>query len=165
MTWADLLILLVCIASGAFGFWRGFAKEALSLVTWLAAIWLAWRFSWLVEPMLGEWLAAPELKLWAARLIVFVVVLVIGGLVAWSVRALIRRTALSSTDRSLGGLFGLARGVLIVGLAVIGMQLAGIDGDPWWQQSKLRPLSDRVADGIRHYAALGSRYLTEREIV
>ena len=53
MTWADYLIIFICLASAAFGFWRGFAKEAVALASWLAAIWLAWRFGALVEPMLG----------------------------------------------------------------------------------------------------------------
>jgi membrane protein required for colicin V production len=164
MSWVDLLIVFILVVSGAFGFWRGFAKEALSLVSWLAAIWLAWRFSWAVEPLLGEWTVAPELRIWAARAIVFVVVLSIGGLVAWSVRALIRHTGLSGTDRTLGGLFGIARGVLIVGLGAIALQLSGLDQDTWWQEAKLRPFSDRIAAGIRYYAELGSRYIEEQEL-
>lgn len=164
MSWVDYFIVFICLASAAFGFWRGFAKEALSLTAWLAAIWLAWRFSWVIEPLLGDWVIAPEAKIWAARAIVFVFVLAIGGLVAWSVRAVIRHTGLSSTDRTLGGLFGFARGVLIVGLAAIGLQFAGLDQDPWWQEAKLRPLSSRIAEGIRYYAQLGSRYLEEQEL-
>jgi membrane protein required for colicin V production len=165
VTWADYLIIFICVASGAFGFWRGFAKEALSLVSWLAAIWLAWRFTWVVEPMLGEWTAAPELKIWAARAIIFIVVLVIGGLVAWFVRALVRHTGLSSTDRTLGGVFGVARGVLIVGLGAIALQLAGLEQNAWWQGAKLKPFSDQVAEGIRYYAELGGRILEEQELV
>jgi len=162
VTWVDFLIIFICIASAGFGFWRGFAKEALALASWLAAIWLAWRFTWLVEPMLGDWVATPELKVWAARAIVFIVVLALGGLLAWLVRALVRHTGLSSTDRTLGGLFGLARGVLLVGLLAIGVQLAGMDQDPWWQGAKLRAFSDRVAAGIRYYAELGSQMLEEQ---
>lgn len=164
MTWADYLIIFICLASGAFGFWRGFAKEALALVSWLAAIWLAWRFAWVVEPMLGEWAAAPELRIWAARAIVFIVVLTIGGLVAWFVRALVRSTGLSSTDRALGGLFGIARGFLIIGLTAIALQLVGLDRDAWWQGAKLKPLSDQIAQGIRYYAELGGRIIDEHEL-
>lgn len=165
MTWADYVIVFVCLASGAFGFWRGFMKEVISVATWLGAIWVAWRFAWAVEPMLGEWITAPDLKIWAARVLIFVVIVVAGGLIAWLARALIRHTGLSSTDRTLGGLFGAARGVLIVGLAVIAMDLAGIDENPWWQSAKLRPFGDRVAAGIRYYAELGGSYLQERELV
>lgn len=165
MSWADLVIVLVCLASGAFGFWRGFAKEAIALVTWLAAIWLAWRSAWLVEPALGEWVIAPELRIWAARVLIFVAVLVVGGLAAWLLRALVRGTGLSGTDRSLGALFGLARGVIIVGLVTIGLGLAGLDQEDWWQTARFRPFSDRVADAIRYYAEIGSRYVRERELV
>ena len=164
MTWADYLIVFVCLASGAFGFWRGFAKEALALASWLAAIWLAWRFGAIVEPMLGEWTAAPELRIWAARAIVLVVVLTIGGLIAWFVRALIRSTGLSSTDRALGGMFGVARGVLIVGLGAIVLDLSGLAQETWWQDAKLKPLSDQVASGIRYYAELGGKILEEQAL-
>ena len=165
MSWVDLLIIVGCFASAAFGAWRGLAKEALSLVTWLAAIWIAWRFTWLVEPMLGEWVVAPELKIWVARAVIFVLVLAGGGLIAWLVREIIKHTGLSNTDRVLGSLFGFGRGAIIVGLGVIVLQLSGLDEDPWWQEAKLRPYGDRIAEGIRHYAALGSRYLQEQDLV
>lgn len=164
MNWVDLLAIFVIVASAAFGAWRGFVKEALSVATWLAAIWFAWRFAFVVEPMLGEWTSAPELKIWAARAITFVIILGIGGLIAWLARSLVRRTGLSGTDRTLGSLFGLCRGVLIIGLLVIGLQLSGLDQDPWWQQARLRPFGERVAAGIRYYAELGGRYLEQQEL-
>jgi len=159
VSWVDWLIVVVCLGSAGFGYWRGFAQEALSVVTWLAAIWLAWRFTWVIDPLLGDWVVAPELKVWAARAVIFVLVLIVGGLLVWFVRELIRHTGLSGTDRTLGSLFGLIRGVLIVGLAVIVLELTGLDQNPWWQEAKLVPLGEQVAGGIRYYAALGGRYL------
>lgn len=165
MTGADYLILFICAASAALGLWRGFTKEALSLATWLAAIWLAWRFAFLLEPMVGGWFTSPELGLWAARAIVFVLVLLAGGLIAWFVRELIRHTGLSGTDRLLGAAFGLGRGALIVGLGVLALQFLGFDQDPAWQQARFRGYGDRVAAGIRYYAELGTEYLRERAAV
>ena len=165
MTWVDIVIVAGCCASAAFGAWRGFVKEALSLVTWLAAIWIAWRFTWLIEPMMGEWVVAPELKVWVARVVIFLLIMAVGGLIAWMVRELIRHTGLSGTDRVLGSLFGLARGTIIVGLAVIVVDFTGLQNDPWWQEARLRPYSDRIAEGIRYYAGLGSRYLEEEGLV
>jgi membrane protein required for colicin V production len=162
MTWADVAIIMICLISAAFGVWRGFAKEALSLATWLVAIWLAWRSSWLLEPTLAEWIAQPELRLWLARIVIFVLVLVAGGVIAWLVRSVVRRTVLSGPDRTLGALFGIARGLLIVGLAVIGLQLAEVDSESWWQQAALREYGERLADGIRYYADLGSAYIQEQ---
>jgi len=165
VSWIDICIIVVTLASGAFGIWRGFAKEAIALVTWLAAIWLAWQSAWLVEPRLGEWETAPELRIWAARGIVFVAVLIVGGLLAWLMRAVIRSTGLSSTDRSLGGLFGLLRAVLIIGLMTMGLQYLNLDEESWWQSARLRTFSERAADGIRYYVELGGRYIEEQGLV
>src|SRR5688572_3809229 len=75
MTPVDYVIVLICVVSAGIGLWRGFVKEALSLLTLLAAIWLAWRFAGLVEPALGAWAGSPEVRIWTARIIVFVLVL------------------------------------------------------------------------------------------
>jgi membrane protein required for colicin V production len=159
MTWIDYAIVAICVASAAFGFWRGFVKEAIAIVTWLVAIVLAWQGAWLVEERLGEWSAAPELRVWAARAIIFIGVLILGGLLAWTMRALIRKSGLSSTDRSLGAFFGLARGALLVGLLAIVIDVAELETESWWADARLRSVSEQVAEGIRYYAGLGRRYL------
>ena len=162
MSWVDVVIVFGCVASAVVGAWRGLAKEALSLATWLAAIWIAWRFSWLTALLpesLGRRAGGQAVGSPAAR--VFLLVLAFGGLMAALVRQAIRHTGLTGTDRLLGSLFGLGRGAIVVGLFVIALELAGLDQNAWWQEARLRPYGDRIADGIRHYAALGSRYIQE----
>jgi membrane protein required for colicin V production len=90
MTWIDYAIIAICVGSAAFGYWRGFVKEAIAIATWLLAILLAWQGAWLIEDRLGEWSAAPELRIWVARAIIFVAVLIVGGVLAWLLRSLIR---------------------------------------------------------------------------
>ena len=131
----------------------------------VAAIWIAWQASWMIEPRLGDWDAAPELRVWAARVIAFVVVMAIGGLVAWLLRAVVRSTGLSSTDRSLGGVFGIARAVLIVGLMTIGIQYFELDGESWWANARFRPVSERIADGIRYYVGVGGEYIESQGLM
>jgi len=159
VSWIDYVVVAIGVASAAFGFWRGFVKEAIALMTWLVAIVLAWQAAWLVEDRLGEWTAAPELRVWAARAIIFIAVLIVGGLLSWLMRALIRKSGLSGTDRSLGALFGLARGVLLVGLVAIVIDLADLETESWWGEARLRPFCEQVAEGIIYYAALGRQYL------
>jgi membrane protein required for colicin V production len=165
MTWIDYAIIAILIASAAFGFWRGFVKEAIAIATWLVAIFLAWQGAWLVEERLGEWNAAPELRIWAARAIIFIGVLILGGLLAWMLRALIRKTGLSSTDRSLGAFFGLARGALLVGLLAIVIDLTDLESEPWWEEARFRSVSEQIAEGILYYAGLGRRFLDGAEPV
>lgn len=161
----DYLIIGVCVVSAGIGFARGLAKEALALLTLLAAIWLAWRFAFVVEPRLEPWLSDPEVRTWAARFAVFVFVMLVGAVWLWLARTLIKHTGLTGVDRLLGAMFGLARGAVLVGLGVIALEFAGLDQDSWWQQSQLKPYADEIAAAVRHYAELGSRYLTDGQVV
>jgi membrane protein required for colicin V production len=144
--------------------WRGFTSEALSIVTLLAAVFVAWTFAGVLEPHLGEWASAAEVRLWVARVILFVTVLVIGGLVSWLARKLVRHTGLSGLDRTLGAAFGLLRAAVLVGLAVIVLQFAELDQESWWQQARLRPYAERVAVAVKYYAELGTRFLQEQPV-
>ena len=164
MTLVDYVILLLTLVSVVVGVWRGFTTEALSLVTLLAAIALAWTFAGALEPSLGSWASAVEVRLWTARVIIFVAVLVIGGLVSWLARKLVRNTGLSGLDRTLGAAFGLARAALLVGLAVIVLQFAEVDQESWWKEARLRPYAERVAEAVKYYAELGTRYLQEAPV-
>ncbi|MFL2538626.1 MAG: CvpA family protein [Candidatus Rariloculaceae bacterium] len=162
MSWVDVVIILGCLASAGLGVWRGFMKEMLSLITWLAAIWLAWRFAWVIEPVLSQWVAAPELTLWLARSAIFVMILAVGGILSWFIRKLLLHPVLSGTDRLLGAIFGLGRGVIVVGLAVILLRFLGLEEDSRWQEARLNLYGDRIAESILYYAEFGSRYAQQQ---
>jgi membrane protein required for colicin V production len=152
----DYLLLGVVALSAVVGLFRGFVREAMSLAVWVVAIWCSWRLSGMVSAqLLPDFVADPVLKLWATRLLVLIVVLMLGGLVTWMIAYLLDRTGLSGTDRMLGLLFGMARGAVLVGLAVIGLQVTGFDEDPWWVESKLIPLAAPIADSLREVAGDG----------
>jgi membrane protein required for colicin V production len=159
MTPVDYFIVLVLVLSAGVGFWRGFVKESLSLLTLLVAIWLAWRFAALIEPKLGNWAADHDVRLWIARVIVFVFALLLGTLASWAARQLIRHSGLSGVDRGLGAAFGFARGVLIVGLFVLVLDFFELDQDGWWQSARFRPYAEQVAAAVKKYAELGTRYV------
>jgi len=159
MTPVDYLLVLLCVLSAGIGVWRGFVKEALSLLTLLAAIWLAWRFAVVIAPKLTGWAADPDVRLWIARVIVFVFAILVGAAASWIARQLIRHTGLSGVDRLLGGAFGLARGVLIVGLMVLVLDFFELDQDDWWQTARLRPYAEQIAAAVKRYAELGTRYV------
>jgi membrane protein required for colicin V production len=165
MTSVDLVIVFLTLISALVGVWRGFAVESLSLLSLLAAIGLAWTFAGTLEPALGSWASAVEVRLWTARVIIFVIVLVIGGLVSWVARKLIRHTGLSGLDRTLGAAFGILRAAVLLGLSVIVLQFVEVDQEAWWQEARLRPYAERIAEAVKYYAELGTRYLREQPAI
>jgi len=144
----DYILLAALLVSVVVGVFRGFFREALSLVTWVAALWIALRFSSILEPVLAS-ISSEALRIWSARLIMFILVLIAGGLLNALIGILVTKTGLTGTDRILGMVFGAARGVLIVGIVVMMFRLLDLDQEEWWSESRLIPLALPVADVLQ----------------
>ncbi len=155
MTGVDVVILLVLLGSTMIGLLRGFVREAVSLCFWVTAIWAAWRFGPRVEPHLGGLLANPSVAPWVGRLVVLVLVLLLGWLVGMLLSYLTRSVGLGPLDRVIGLLFGIVRGMVLVGLLVIGAELLHLNREAWWSQSMLVPYGETAGDWLR--AMVGER--------
>ena len=151
----DIIILVAIAISVVVGIVRGFVKEAISIAALLVAIWAALYFGPAVGNVSDAWLSSQELQAWVGRIIVFGVVLALGGLLGWGISKLVHLSALSGVDRFMGSLFGAGRGILLVAVAVIGGQFAGFNNDQWWLQSRLVPHLEAVADWIKVMAPEG----------
>jgi len=155
LTGADVLILIVLLGSTLIGFLRGFVREAVSLAFWIAAIWAAWKFAPLVQPHLGGLLAEPSVAPWVGRLVVLVLVLVMGWLIGMLLNYFTSSMGLGPLDRVIGLLFGIVRGMVLVGLMIIGAELLHLNHEEWWNRSKLVPYGETAGDWLR--AMVGER--------
>ena len=151
----DIIIAVALIVSIIVGFVRGFVKEAISIATLVVAIWASLYFGPAVGDVSESWLSSDELQTWFGRILVFGVILALGGLLGWGISKLVRLSVLSGFDRLLGSGFGALRGVLLTALFVIGGQFAGFDNDEWWLESELLPHFEKVADWIKVMAPKG----------
>lgn len=149
MTLADFLIILIVVISTGVGFMRGFVREAVSLVFWVAGIWMAWKFGPLIEPHLGGLLADPPVRPWVGRLVVLVLVVLAGILTGLIMQYFLRSVGLGLLDRVIGIMFGFARGLVLVGLMVIGCELLHLNNENWWNESKLVPYGETIGDWLR----------------
>jgi membrane protein required for colicin V production len=145
----DYIILAIIIISAVMGLVRGLLREAVAVITWFLAIVLAWSFASSLEPMLGGILVGSPLRIWAARAIIFVGVLLLGGAVSTLLGHYVRVSMFAGMDKFLGFVFGLVRGVVIVGAFTIAVQALRMDEDVRWKHSRLMPYAGAVADALR----------------
>jgi len=155
MPFLDIAIAVVIIVSVGIGFARGLVKEAMSIASLLVAVWAAFNFGAATGSLSSSWLSSPELQLWFGRILTFIVVLMLGGLLSWGVSKLVRLSVLSGTDRVLGMIFSLARGAVLIAVVVMIGQYAGMQATDWWQESLFMPYAEFVADWLRVMAPRG----------
>ena len=149
MTGVDILFLVVLVGSTVIGALRGFVREAVSVAFWILAIWGAWQFGPVVEPHLGGLLADPSIAPWVGRLVILVLVLLVGWVAGMLLSYFTRSLGLGPLDRVIGVMFGIVRGMVLVGLLAIGGELLHMNQEDWWNRSKLVPYGETVGDWLR----------------
>lgn len=145
----DYIILVILVLSAIMGLVRGLLREAIAVITWFLAIVLAWSLASTLEPVLGGVLEGSPLRIWAARVIIFVGVLLVGSAISVVAGHYVRVSLFAGMDKFLGFVFGIIRGIVIVGVLTIAVQALRMDEDPSWKRSKLMPYAIGVADGLR----------------
>jgi membrane protein required for colicin V production len=162
MTPVDYIIAAAVGLSVLFGAVRGFLRESVALLGWLVGLWLAWRYAYLVEPYLGGALAGTDLQVWAARAIVLLAVVIASWILGSMLGYLVERSGLTlGVDRLLGSVFGLVRGAVIVGFAVMLGEAADLQGEAWWRESRLVPVGQEMAGVLRGYVETGRKLVTD----
>ncbi|MBT8422860.1 MAG: CvpA family protein [Gammaproteobacteria bacterium] len=159
----DYLLIAILGFSTLISLFRGFFKEAMSLGTWVVAIWAAWKFGPQVAGLLESLITPTAMRLWAARALTVIAVLIAGGLLGAFFHFVLETTGLTGTDRAIGMVFGFGRGVVLAGLLLAIMQSADFDETEWWPQSVLIPYFEPVTDMIRHAAEDGLDFLDDLE--
>ena len=139
LNWADFAIIGIIVLSALISLVRGFAREAISLVTWLVALWVAFRFTAPLSQLFASHVASVSMRLIIAFLILFIATLVLGALINFLLSQLVDRTGLSGTDRMLGVIFGAARGVLMVGVLLLLINMTTFQQDSWYGESAFIP--------------------------
>ena len=149
MTWVDVAILVIVALSAFVSLLRGFLREALSLTGWILAIWVALSFTDDVASLLVDHVELASVRQGIAFFSLFVSVLLATAVVNIVVGLLVDKTGLTGTDRVLGVVFGIARGVLVVVILVVLAGLTDVPEDAWWRESMLLPRFEIIALDIK----------------
>ncbi len=151
MTVVDVVVIFVICLSALFSLIRGFVKEAISLTTWIIAIWLAAAFAPKLAEVLPASLESEAVRQAVGFGVLFVLTLMVGALVNMLVNQVVKKTGLSGADRIFGVVFGVIRGGLIIVVFVVIGKMTPLPGTDWWKTSVLLQWFGNTAIVIQEY--------------
>jgi membrane protein required for colicin V production len=159
MNTLDIIVLVVIGLSGLFAFARGFVKEVFSIGAWAGAGAIALYAFPHTQPIARKLISSVAIADAAAAIVVFIVSLVVLSLVASALARRVKASALSALDRTLGLVFGLARGLAIVCLAWIAAQWALPEKEwpDWARGARTRPFLVSGAETLKSFVPGAAR--------
>lgn len=119
----DIAVVSIVLISGALAFWRGFLREILSIIAWVAAVILTLQLLPMVRPFARDYIAIDILADSVTAGVIFVISLVLISIISGMIAGRVRSSGMNTLDRSLGVLFGLLRGAIVVSLAYLAIFL------------------------------------------
>ena len=139
MALLDWIFVVVLLGSMLLGAWRGLVYEILSLLGWVVAFMVArtWAQAVAVWLPLDGW--DMQLRYAAAFVLLIVGALFAWGVISWLSKQLIEAVGLRPVDRTLGALFGVLRGGLLLLVLALVIQYTPMNKALWWQESTLAP--------------------------
>lgn len=144
----DLMILVTLLISGLLAFFRGFVREVLAIAGWIGAALVTLRLFPHVQPLAQQHIPHPLVADAIAAGGVFIVSLSALWLVAAAISRRVQESNIGPLDRSLGFLFGLARGAVLVSLAylILVQFVPPRDHPTWLRDARALPVVRYGAD-------------------
>ena len=145
----DWIFVAVLLASMLVGAWRGLVFEVLSLLGWVVSFFVAQWFAADMAALLPLGESAGSLRYAAGFVVVFVASGFACGFVSWLAKKLIEAIGLRPADRTLGAVFGVLRGMVLLLAVVLVAGWTPMQDAPWWKESQAAPLLQGALKGLR----------------
>ncbi|HEX4843095.1 MAG TPA: CvpA family protein [Limnobacter sp.] len=150
MTLFDYVAIAVIVLSVLLGLFRGMVKEVLSLANLVIAFWLANKYGHaLVVYMDWAESLSPPMKALIGCAVAFFGAMVVGAILISLLGKIVSAAGMGFADRSLGGMFGFARGIFIVLVLVTGAGFTSLPEQPFWRNATLSPLAEDAMREIK----------------
>lgn len=179
--WIDYVVLVIFLLSILSGFARGFAKEIFALITWIAAIVVAALFATRlaavfssnpqVQATLSSVNSAQPVSTTAivvSFLLIFFAIIILGKIIGFFIPS---PFGASPINRLFGGIFGFARGFVIVLFIMFLVQLSPLAESPYWKGSQLvnafqpaiKWLDDTIQPGVQKVQTIKTKVIKKTE--
>jgi membrane protein required for colicin V production len=133
----DFAIIIVVVVSALIGVVRGFIRETLSLIAWITALWLAFVYAEPASAVFIKYIKDPTLRLIAAFTAIFVATVLVLAIVSYFLHKVLVGRGVRGTDRVLGGLFGIARGIVVIAGLLLLANAISLPYEQWVRNSLL----------------------------
>lgn len=155
ITAVDIVVAVVLLASAGFAFMRGFVHEVLAIAAWVGAALAALYGFHYAQPLFRQYIGTAIIADIAAGLSLFLLTLLVLSILTKAVSDRVRRSALNSVDSSLGFVFGLIRGAVLMCLAYILVIMVTEEPPGWLAEARTRPWLERGSTLLRGMAPDG----------
>ena len=145
----DWICVAVLLASLLLGAWRGLVYEVMSVLGWVASFILAQMFAGTLAGHVPMASATEEVRYAIAFVVLFVLGAFVGGLLASLVRRMANAIGLRPVDRTLGAAFGVLRGVMLLLVVAVVVNMTSLREGTWWQESFSAKLSTDVLGQLK----------------
>ena len=146
----DWVALVIGVVSALIGLKRGFTREVLSLATWVLAVVVATTFSDRLALLLAQWIHTESWRLATAFGILFVLTLIVGAMLNHVLSEFVRMLGLGGLDRTMGVLFGLLRGAVVIILLLVLARIFAFDEG--WRDGVVAPFAEPIVQALGEWA-------------
>jgi membrane protein required for colicin V production len=116
----DYIVIGIVLLSGLLALMRGLLREVFSIIAWVGAYYASVKYHALALPTVQHYVKNDKAAEWAAIAAVFVIALIALMLVGTAICSFLRGRGLTAIDRSLGFVYGVLRGAVVVCLIYLG---------------------------------------------
>jgi membrane protein required for colicin V production len=140
ISWLDVILIIIMLVSGFLAMVRGFTREVLSIFSWAVAAVAALYFTPRYSSLLTPYISNPTVAMFGFAVGVFVIVLIIVSVITFRISDRVLDSRVGALDRTMGFIFGLARGFLLVAIVFILFSALARDQPTWITEARSYPI-------------------------
>ena len=148
ITVLDVIVIVVVLISAILAMVRGFVREVLSVLSWVAAAAAAYFFYKPLVPLVQPYIASTTVATIAAAAAIFFVALIIASYITMKIADFVIDSRIGAIDRALGFLYGAVRGVLLLVIALLFFNWLVPKPPPWVMSAQTKPMLDDIGQKL-----------------